>query len=181
MQEHYAGHVRGGVRTCQAATHNSSTMCVRGPAGTLSQMTEASCAHVAQQIMRQGACCLRAGADQMKPVCRASCSCTRCCKSGAGVQYQCVGCVHYCMCAVMNSALQPHAVAACSCSLADKCCAEYETCVSCCLAPQHNANKLYRSVLKCVNTAHGTGENIVTCHLSSFIHSTDCTLHISGQ
>mmetsp|Transcript_12588 Transcript_12588/g.30884 ORF Transcript_12588/g.30884 Transcript_12588/m.30884 type:complete len:273 (-) Transcript_12588:212-1030(-) len=34
------------------------------------------------------------------------------------------------------------------CTLADKCCAEYEHCVSCCLAPQHEAEKLYKTTLK---------------------------------
>mmetsp|Transcript_2165 Transcript_2165/g.3522 ORF Transcript_2165/g.3522 Transcript_2165/m.3522 type:complete len:288 (+) Transcript_2165:87-950(+) len=46
---------------------------------------------------------------------------TGCCK--AGTQYSCTGC-----------------------SASDKCCSEYESCVSCCLAPQHNADKLHRGV-----------------------------------
>ncbi|KAF5830925.1 hypothetical protein DUNSADRAFT_13832 [Dunaliella salina] len=34
------------------------------------------------------------------------------------------------------------------CTLTDKCCSEYESCVSCCLAPKHEAGKISKSTLR---------------------------------
>lgn len=71
------------------------------------------------------------------------------------------------------------------CTLEDKCCAEYEHCVSCCLDPQHGADKLYKTTLKapkhpgagkwgsaweyCAGVCRSHGRS--TVHENAYIHS----------
>lgn len=48
------------------------------------------------------------------------------------------------------------------CAPADKCCTEYEHCVSCCLAPQYEAGKLAPRTLKWVGMLVLVGFNGLT-------------------